>query len=203
MKETKALKDDLLDIDSPHAWQTIIEQSIEGNPSAQKKIYQSFYTYSMSICLRYATSKAEAQEIMNDGFLKVFRNLHTYDHSKPFKMWIRRIMINTAIDYFRKRKEDIFSLDVQEVRYVHSHEATGLDNISAEEILEMVQNLTPACRIVFNLYVIEGYNHKEIAEKLGISEGTSKSNLAKARQKLQAMLAKAANGQNYKRISDE
>lgn len=166
---------------------TLLDSCSKGSRSGQKQLYQHFYNYAMSICLRYAPNKEEAQEIMNDGFLKVFKKLHTFDRSKPFRMWLRRIMINTAIDYYRRRKKNITSLDLVQASD-KATEADALDDISAREILQLVQELPPSYRLIFNLYVIEGYKHEEIAEKLNIHVGTSKSNLAKARKHLKKKL---------------
>lgn len=143
----------------------------------------------MSVCLRYAGNKAEAQEILNDGFMKVFTNLKTFDRNKPFRWWLRRILINTAIDYFRRSPKQVYSLDAEGAAEVAESQDI-LAVISAEEILAIVQTLSPAYRMVFNLYAIEGYTHAEIAEKLGIHEGTSKSNYAKARAQLQKKIVK-------------
>ncbi|MEO1654493.1 MAG: RNA polymerase sigma factor, partial [Bacteroidota bacterium] len=135
----------------------------------------------------YATNKEEAEEVMNDGFLKIFTKLHLYDSRKPFQMWLRRIMINTSIDYYRRRNADVQHLDVNQALKVQAPSDT-LEGISAQEILKLVQELPPAYRMVFNLYAIEGYKHEEIANKLGIHIGTSKSNLSKARKYLQRLL---------------
>ncbi len=164
----------------------LIDACSQGDRHSQKMLYQHFYSYAMSICLRYAADKEEAQEILNDGFLKVFTKLHAYDRAKPFQMWLRRIMINTCIDYYRKRKRALQHVEVDKA-YQVKEEANVLDEISAQEILNLVQELPPSYRLVFNLYVIEGYKHEEIAEQLGIHVGTSKSNLAKARKHLKRM----------------
>lgn len=138
--------------------------------------------------MRYAGDREEAAEILNLGFYKVYNNIKSFNSEEgALEAWIRRIMINTAIDHYRKviRQEKTTDLDKA---YKVSSDSDAIANISAEEIMVLVQRLTPAYRTVFNLYAIEGYNHREIGEKLGISEGTSKSNLAKARMKLQESL---------------
>ena len=167
----------------------LIKSSLKGNRKSQKLLYQQFYGYGMTVSIRYAKNRQEAQEILNDGFIKVFKNLHTFDFQKPFKYWLRRILINTAIDYLRKYKKHHQTGDLDQA-YNVSIEADGLDNLSAQEILKLVQQLAPSYRAVFNLYVIEGYTHKEIAMQLGISEGTSKSNLAMARKRLKVKYLK-------------
>lgn len=167
----------------------LLDACIRGKRSGQKELYQKFFGYAMSICLRYASSKEEAQEILNDGFLKVFTKLHSFNREKPFQMWLRRIMINTAIDYYRKRNKIGQAIDINQAQGMPNQTNT-LDIISEQEILALVQQLPPSYRLVFNLYVIEGYKHDEIAERLGIHVGTSKSNLAKARKHLQGLLQK-------------
>jgi RNA polymerase sigma-70 factor (ECF subfamily) len=145
-----------------------------------------------SISLRYSSDDQDAEEILNDSFLKVFNNLDKYNEAQAFKGWLRTIVINTAIDYFRKNKlRPVFELyeEVEKQHIINSDEDI-ISRISAEEILTLVRQLSPAYRMVFSMYVIDGYAHKEIAEKLGIKEGTSKSNLQDARRKLQFMILK-------------
>lgn len=151
---------------------------------AQYSLYKAAYAYAKSIGLRYAANEADADEIVNDAFLKVFTQLDKYDDNLSFAGWLRRIIINTAIDRYRKQLREQPTAELAHAQQEMS-EMSGLEKLHAEELLQLVQQLPPAYRMVFVLYAIEGYNHAEIAEKLGISEGTSKSNLAKARQKLQ------------------
>ncbi len=141
----------------------------------------------MNVCVLYAESREDAVEIMNDGFMKIFQYIGKFDLSRPFTPWLRRIMINAAID--RTRKDVRFNeiRDLEEARTRES-EDTIISGISHEEILGILKNLSPAYRTVFNLYAIEGYKHEEIANQLGISVGTSKSNYAKARKRLQEQL---------------
>lgn len=140
----------------------------------------------MSICLRYSDNREEAVELLNEAFMKIFTNLKRFDFSKPFKPWFRKILINTCINNFNKKKI-IFSTELDEAKN-HSSSDEILSGISYQEILVMIRKLTPSYRTVFNLYVIEGYKHEEIANMLGISVGTSKSNLSKAKRNLQLIL---------------
>lgn len=159
-----------------------------GDPQAQRCLIRQFAGYAKTVSARYAANFEEAEEIVNDGFLKVFHNLNSYDPSQPFKAWFRRIVINTAIDYYRKNAKwqtQTSSLDGLEVA---DWSNDVLNEISSEEILHLIQQLPPAYRMVFTLFVIDGYSHKEIAAMLGIQEGTSKSNLRDARHKLQTMI---------------
>lgn len=144
----------------------------------------------MSITLRYADSRDEAATILNDAFVKVFTNFDKYDSDREFKPWLRRIIINTAINHYHSNSDQrkLNKVDFSENK-LRSDERI-LSGISYDEIIEMVQKLSPAYRTVFNLYVIEGYKHREIAEMLNIAVGTSKSNLARAKENLQSILEK-------------
>lgn len=161
---------------------------------SQKKIYSSFYGYAMSICHRYANQDEDATEILNDGFLKVFVEIYRFkpayaDTVSSFKGWLRKIMIYTAIDHFRKNQRHKMLAELNE-SYMHvpASQEDAVDKLSYEEIIGAIKYLTPGYRTVFNLFVIEGFSHDEIAKELGISAGTSKSNLAKARKQLQKIL---------------
>ncbi len=136
----------------------------------------------------YSKSKEEAEEIADDAFLKVFKNLNTYDMDLSFKGWFRRILINSAIDYYRRNKKHNKSVDLDHAPEIESFDNNIIDILSVNEIMQVVQGLPPAYKIVFNLYVLEGYKHREIAKQLNISEGTSKSNLSKAIAKLKSKL---------------
>lgn len=171
-----------------------IERCALNSRESQKKIYTSFYGYAMAVCDRYTNNQDDAIEILNDGFLKVFKEIYRYkpaytDVVSSFKGWLRKIMVYTAIDHFRKNHKHQFTTDLDNgVIQVASRTEDALDRISYEEIIRSIQDLTPGYRTVFNLFIIEGFTHEEISEKLGISIGTSKSNLAKARRQLQKIL---------------
>ncbi len=141
----------------------------------------------MGICLRYSRTREEAVEIVNDGFVKIFKKLDKYSQGLSFKGWLRKVMINSAIDYYRRNERHYHSLDISHGKY-ETTALTVFDNLSEQDIIASIQKLPPSYRMVFNLYVIEGYKHDEIANQLNISVGTSKSNLAIARNKLQKML---------------
>ncbi|WP_201747984.1 RNA polymerase sigma factor [Chitinophaga vietnamensis] len=158
---------------------------------SQETLYRIFFGYAMSICLRYVQQKEEAVEIMNDGFLKIFQHIHSFDTSRPFKSWLAKIMVNTAIDYLRSKKKVQFADDIDHVHEIAVDEHI-VEKLSYDELLQLVQTLPPAYRTVFNLYVMEGFQHHEIAQTLGISEGTSKSNLFKAKKILKEKITKAA-----------
>lgn len=159
----------------------------KGNRESQMQLHRRFYSFGLNLCLRYARNKEEAREMLNDGFLKVFTHLEKRKFEGAFTPWFKRVLINAAIDYHRKYKKYEFFDDIDEL---HSaiEDSDFSFNFEYEEILDAIQNLSPQYRMVFNLYVMEGYKHREIAEMLGITVGTSKSNLAKAKSNLQNVL---------------
>jgi len=161
---------------------------------SQKKIYTSFYNYAMSICSIYTTNYEDSVEILNDGFLKIFKEIYRYqpsyaDHVLSFKGWLRKIMLYTSIDHFRKNHRHRFTKELDsEVAWRSAEGENALDRISYKEIVRSMQKLTPGYRIIFNLFIIENFSHEEISKRLGISVGTSKSNLARGRKQLQKIL---------------
>ena len=165
----------------------LIEGCRNENRASQRKLYEHFYGYGMSISQRYTKNNIEAEEILNDAFLKVFQNIDKYDTNYPFKVWLRKILVNTAIDYFRKFQKHrlTFASDSISEQVAASTASYPIDPM--DDVLPIVQQLSPKYRMVFNLYVMEGYKHHEIAEKLQISVGTSKSNLARAKEKLREL----------------
>jgi len=158
--------------------------------ASQKELYKMFYGYGMSLTLRYADSRDQAVAILNDSFMKVYDNIKQFDTSRPFKPWLRRIIINTAINHYHKEKNVRKWSSLDQHPNQLSNEENIISGISYMEIIELIQQLSPVYRTVFNLHVIEGYTHKEISDKLGIAEGTSKSNLSKAKQNLRVILEK-------------
>lgn len=168
----------------------IIQGCRKRQRESQKELYKMYYAYGMSITLRYADSRDEAAVILNDAFMKLFSNIGKYDIDRPFKPWLRKIIINTAINHFHKHKSSWQREELEEVEKEMARQETIISGISHQEIIELIQQLSPAYRTVFNLYVIEGFKHKEIADMLGITEGTSKSNLSKAKKNLQTILEK-------------
>jgi RNA polymerase sigma-70 factor (ECF subfamily) len=178
-------------LEDPSQLTTIIDGCLRGNREAQKMLYQHYYGYAMSVCLRYSKTREESREILNDGFMKVFTRLGLRDEKSSFKSWLRKIMINSAIDHYRKNSKHYKLEDGdQAIAWMPSHESDAIGDLSHEELIGMVQQLAPAYRAVFNLFVIDGYSHEEIASRLDISVGTSKSNLFKAREHLKAAFKK-------------
>jgi RNA polymerase sigma factor (sigma-70 family) len=154
---------------------------------AQKLLYEEHYGKMMGVCLRYSNNEEDALDILHEGFIKVFRHIGKYQPGTSLTAWMRRIMVNTAIDYYRKKIRRRTE-DLDQAYDVQSLDPDAVSQCSEKEILKAVQELSPAYRTVFNLYVVEGYSHKEIAEILEITESTSRSNLVKARGKLQEIL---------------
>lgn len=166
---------------------TILKGCADQKREAQKALYKEFHGYCMSICLRYAETRDDAVEIMNDGFLKVFTYIKSYDLNLAFKPWIRKIMINSALDHIKKYQLKLEQLEI-EAGLRELVQESQLDVLNYEDLLELIRKLPMAYRTVFNLYAIEGYKHEEIAEMLQINIGTSKSNYHKAKKKLQDLL---------------
>lgn len=167
--------------------EAIIEACRNNDRKAQEVLYRAFYGYAMAICRRYSRSQEEAIEILNDGFFKIMTQLDKYTSGLSFKGWVRRIMINAAIDHFRRNERHYNAIDISYIKEEDQFPDV-LHHLSEEIILKAIQQLPPSYQIVFNLYVIEGFGHEEIAQKLGISVGTSKSNLSVARTKLMKWL---------------
>jgi len=155
---------------------------------SQKDLYKHYYSYSLSICLRFSYDRDDAVLIMNDGFMKVFKYINKFDLSKPFEPWLRRIMINSAVDNYNKSKKEKDNMELDDSLVEVSADTAIMDKINYEEMLELVRKLPDAYRTVFNLIAIEGYKHREVAVMLNITEGTSKSNYNRAKKKLQGYL---------------
>jgi RNA polymerase sigma factor (sigma-70 family) len=177
----------------------LIKGCIRENKASQEALYKLYAGKMFTVCMRYARTRMEGEDMLQDGFIKVFDNISKYQFSGSFEGWIRRIMINTALRYYSKlsfKNEQIGIENLEE----GSERASALDLLSEKELIAMIASLPDGYRVVFNLYVFEGYSHKEIAEKLNITESTSRSQLVKARKALQQKINQAE-GQNYERIA--
>jgi RNA polymerase sigma factor (sigma-70 family) len=166
----------------------IIQECINGNATAQSKLYKMFANKMLGVCLRYCNSVDDAKDIMQEGFVKVFTTLHKFKGNSSVTTWITRIMMNTAIDNFRKNKKLQFteSFDkYQDTIDVEDTPEVVNEPLSVDELMALVQQLPTGYRVVFNMYAIDEMSHRDIANHLGISEGTSKSQLARARRQLQ------------------
>ena len=173
--------------------QQVVDGCVNGDKLAQRELYAMFYSKMMGVCYRYAKDPDEAKDILHDGFLKIYKNIKKYNFKGSLEGWVRRIIVNTAIDHFRKSK-NMFAISETNVESEMIESRTNDYDVYAQlnkqDLMKTVDSLSPAYKMVFNLYAIEGYSHKEIAERLNISVGTSKSNLAKARMNLQKELKK-------------
>jgi len=165
----------------------LINGCIEGNRRMQETLYQRFAPKMYAVCLRYAGTAPEAEDILQEGFIKVFKKLTSFRGEGSFEGWIRRIFVNTAIEHFR-RKRYLQPVTEKEENTVEGKYLSVLDDLAEKDVMVLIQQLSPGYRTVFNMYVVEGYTHKEIADMLGISEGTSKSQLSRAKVILQDMV---------------
>jgi RNA polymerase sigma factor (sigma-70 family) len=150
----------------------------------QEELYRRFAPKMYAVCMRYANNTDDAQDLLQEGFIKVYRNLEKFRAEGSFEGWVRRVFVNTSIEHFR-RKNKLYSITEKEETVIEDSDITALDNLAEKDIIGLVQELSPGYRTVFNMYVVEGYSHKEIGNILGISEGTSKSQLARAKAILQ------------------
>jgi RNA polymerase sigma factor (sigma-70 family) len=169
--------------------QSLIKKCIKGNAKAQKELYDNYSPKMFGICLRYARDYQNAEDLLQEGFIKVFRYLKDFRGTGSFEGWMRRIFVNVSIEQYRKASYlyPVGDYIEYETRAVYN---TALDELSVQDIMGFVNELADGYKVVFNLYAIEGYTHKEIGEMLNISEGTSKSQLARARGILQKKVTK-------------
>ncbi len=168
----------------------IIAGCIRKDPKLQKELYKRFAPRMYGVCLRYAKNEMEADDILQEGFIKIFNHIGSFRNEGSLEGWIRRTIVNTAINYYRKNVKYSKECDITGLEIENDRDETIIDKLSANEILEVIQTLPNVYKITFNLYVIEGYTHKAIAEMLGISENTSKSQLLRARKFLKTKINK-------------
>jgi RNA polymerase sigma factor (sigma-70 family) len=164
--------------------QELISACVEGKGKAQQFLYDKYSRVMFGICLRYSNTYDEAKDILQDGFIKVFTKLGQFGFQGSFEGWMKRIFVNTALEYYRSQKNHMYHDDVESAFEIQ-HQDYTIDKMGQQEILAIIQSMAPGYRNVLNLYIIEGYSHAEIAEMLQISEGTSKSQLSRARTILQ------------------
>ncbi|MBL7801914.1 MAG: sigma-70 family RNA polymerase sigma factor [Chitinophagales bacterium] len=155
-----------------------------GDRKYQELLYQRFASKMFTVCMRYAAESNSAQDLLQEGFVKIFKNIDKFRGEGSFEGWIRRIFVNTCLEFVRKKANMYVVQDTETVKVEYQDE-NALQKLMKEDLMEMIQSLSTGYRTIFNLYVIEGYSHKEIAELLNVTEGTSKSQLARARYLLQ------------------
>ena len=167
----------------------LINGCINRDPEMQKLLYDRFSSKMYGVCLRYIENPEDANDVMQEGFIKVYKNLSKFRGEGSFEGWIRRIFIHTSIEHYRK-KVKLFNVTEVAENTIEDDNLSALDSLAVKDILSIVNELTPGYKAVFNMHVIEGYSHKEIAQILGITEGTSKSQLARAKGVLKKIIEK-------------
>jgi len=170
----------------------LIKDCKRRKPKAQKSVYDKYASMMLAVCMRYIKDRMEAEHVMVGGMVKVFDKIGQFQEEGSFEGWIRRIMVNESLMYLRKNKNMSLESDIDEVIQEPNFDELG-ETVDAEELLKLIQELPVGYRTVFNLYAIEGYKHDEVGEMLGISTGTSKSQLNRARKLLQKQLVQLEN----------
>lgn len=167
----------------------LVKRCLEKDTLAQKQLFEFYSRRMMGVCLRYSQDGEEAQDVLQMGFIKVFEKLDMYNFKGSLEGWIRKIIVNTALDNIRKNKKFMNDVEMDKVDYqLHNHTENAVDSLSAQDLLNVIKEMPPGFRTVFNMFAIEGYSHKEIAEELNISVNTSKSQYSRARAHLQKIL---------------
>ena len=178
--------------DDPPAGGGSLEQLVppcrSGDRKAQKRLFDALAPKMMALCLRYIGDRPTAEDVLQDGFVTLFSRLDSYSGAGSFEGWARRIFVNTALMHLRKTDALKLSDDIEEARALFTEEATPVQKIGYRELMDLIGKLPPDARTIFNMYVVEGYSHKEIAETLGLNEATSRSKLQRARLRLQEMI---------------
>lgn len=166
-----------------HPYRELVIKCQQCDRAAQQSLYQRYAPELLAVCFRYSKSRDEAEDILQDGFVKIFQKIGNYEFQGSFEGWMRRIVVNTAIDHIRRNKKRQMETDIEDAREVYVSE-DALGQLELEYLYEIIQDLPPGYQLVFNLYAIEGYSHKEIGERMGITESTSRSQYTRARSLL-------------------
>lgn len=177
----------------------LIEACVKGERSAQRELYDLFSKKMYVVCLRYTKSQQEAEDVLQESFIKVFKNIKGYRGDSRLDYWIKRVVVNTALNSQRKKLYMYPMVDIEDVKNEFDL-SKAFTNFRMEELLAMIRELPTGCQTVFNLFAIEGYSHKEIAKMLEVSEGTSKSQFARARKLLQEKIAEEEKTERYERF---
>ncbi len=169
---------------------SLVNECLKGNSRAQKAMFDKFAPKMLSVCLRYMKNPEKAEDALQDGFIKVFTNLLNFNNSGVLEGWIRRIIVNTCLDELKKNKKLLFNISVEEVEYKLESNDFVQEQMMADDLMKLIQNMPEGYRVIFNMFAIEGYAHQEIATQLGISESTSKSQYLRARAYLKNRIDK-------------
>jgi len=159
----------------------LIEGCIKGKQKARRELFRRYRSILLGVCLRYSRDKSEAEDILLEGFMQIYSKIGSFNGTGSFEGWMKKVMVHTAIDYFRKNRKENFHENIDDYSEIISDDKDILNHLGAKEILNLIQSMPQGYRIAFNLFAIEGYSHKEIAEKLQFTESTSKSQVRKAR----------------------
>jgi RNA polymerase sigma factor (sigma-70 family) len=169
---------------------SLVNECLKGNSKAQKALFDKFASKMLSVCLRYMKNTEKAEDALQDGFIKVFVNLLNYNNSGVLEGWIRRIIVNTCLDELKKNKRLLLNISVEEVEYKLESNDFVQEQMMADDLMKLIQDMPAGYRVIFNMFAIEGYTHQEIATQLGISESTSKSQYLRARAYLKQRIEK-------------
>ena len=169
---------------------SLVNECLKGNSRAQKALFDKFAPKMLSVCLRYMKNPEKAEDALQDGFIKVFTNLLNFNNSGVLEGWIRRIIVNTCLDELKKNKKLLLNVSVEEVEYKLESNDFVQEQMMADDLMKLIQDMPAGYRVIFNMFAIEGYAHQEIATQLGISESTSKSQYLRARAYLKQRIEK-------------
>jgi len=169
---------------------TLVNECLKGSPKAQKTLFERFAPRMMGVCMRYLKEEEKAQDALQDGFVKVFSKLADYKNEGVFEAWIRRVMVNTCLDQLRRDAKFKTDISMDDVAYKLEYQDFIAERLMAEDLMKLVQKMPTGYRVVFNMFAIEGYSHQEIADHLGITESTSKSQYLRARAYLRERIEK-------------
>ncbi len=167
---------------------TLANKCIKGDPRAQRELFEMYAPKMMGVCLRYMKDQMQAEDVLQDGFVKVFTKLQKYEGNGSLEGWVRRIMVNTALDHLRKSNKFNANISMDDVDYKVESDSDALSDLMEEDLLKLIQDMPDGYKTVFNMFAIEGYSHKEISDQLGISENTSKSQYSRAKAYLRTKL---------------
>jgi len=171
----------------------LITECIGGDKRSRELLYKRYFSYAMSICIRYAKDENDAMEIVNDSYMKILDSLGDYDSSRPFKPWYARTLVNTAIDNYRKNVKFNSHLSISEIAETEEHDPEIEMELTVNDILTLYKHLPENFKVTFNLYEIEGYSHEEIGQMMGVTASTSRSNLTRAKKMLRELYNKSFN----------